>query len=325
VSAPEERRETESPREEPAPAEHHADARADEERRAQVLLRILAPLVHRLNNSLAVVQGVHELGAGARDPERELARRELAVMAQVLARLASLARTSAPRPRPVALGEILRTHELLLAPLAASLGVALELRAEGEGTGAVEVDARLERLLLATSTAFLACGAGAPRARLRLVARATTRGLGLSLGTTGCADSSADLAALRALARELGGRQSVRRSRGAQVVRLTLAAGARAHATPSGVNARCARRVLLLHAADVERELVSALLRENGWNVSASAVEPRAGAFDLALVERRLAQQDPSLPARIQRRFALERVALLEPRMRPGALLALLS
>jgi len=83
--------------------------------------------------------------------------------------------------------------------------------------------------------------------------------------------------------------------------------------------------VLLLHGEDAERELVAALLREGGWTVSESADEPRAGAFDLALVERRLALADPALTERLRTRFALPRVGLLEPRMRPGAVLALLE
>jgi len=310
VSVPEERRET-------------GAARADEERRARILLGILSPLVHRLNNSLAIVQGVHELGQEARAPERELAGRELAVLAQVLARVALLARPPAARRKLALVEDILRTHELLLAPLAGSLGVELELRAQG--TGAMEVDARLERLLLSTCTAFLTAGAHAPGARLRLSARTTPSGLVLALGATGAPFSSSDLPELEALARELGGRYRLRATRGASVLCLTLGAKASALAPPTAGNARRARRVLLLHGADVERELVATLLREHGWMVEASDAEPDAGAFELALVERRLALRDPSLPARLRARFALERVELLEPRMRPGDLLALLA
>jgi hypothetical protein len=189
----------------------------------------------------------------------------------------------------------------------------------------VELDGRLEPLLLAASLALMAAGGPSRRARLRLCARARPGGLVLSLGSSGAARSPADLEALGALARELGGRQCLRAKRGACAVRLTLAAPtapltAEADAPPSR-----ARRVLLLHGLDVERELVATLLREHGWTVSASAVEPHAGTFEVALVERRLALEDPALPARVRARFALARVELLVPRMRPGEVLALLG
>jgi hypothetical protein len=241
----------------------------------------------------------------------------------VLARVALLARPLAARPEPVLVQDVLRTHELLLAPLAERLGVELELRAEG--TAATEVDSRLERLLLAATTELLASGARAPHARLRLLARATPAALVVTLGATGPARSSADLAALEALARELGGRGKMRATRGACALRLTLGVRSDARTAPARANARRARRILLLHREDAERELVSTLLREHGWTVDARAELPQAGTFDLALVERRLALADPSLPARVQAHFALERVELLEPRMRPGDLLALLA
>jgi len=310
VSAPAERRET-------------GEARADEERRARILLATLSPLVHRLNNSLAVVQGVHELGEQAREPEREMVRRELSLLGQALARVALLARPPAARRDPLLVQDVLRTHELLLAPLAEKLGVELELRADG--TAVAEVDARLEQLLLAASTALLTSCPRVPRARLRLLARAESSGLVLVLGATGPARSSPDLTALEALARALGRRARMRATRGACALRVTLGVRAIVQTAPVTASARGARRILLLHAADAERELVSTLLREHGWTVDARADLPQAGTFDLALVERRLALADPSLPARVQARFALARVELLEPRMRPGALLALLG
>lgn len=291
-----------------------------EEQRARALLRLLPPLVHRLNNALAVVQGVHELGADARESERELVRRGLAQLVQVLASLALLARPA--RAQLVRLDALFRAHELLLAPLAESLRVELALRANG--LGALEVHGHLEGLLLASCAALLWNGAPAPRRRLRLAAHATPRGLVLTLGTTGSCGAE-HVTGLRDLARELGWRERVRSRAGAFVLRLGLPGAGVVVASPPRASASSARRVLLLHGADGERELVSALLREHGWTVSESAEEPRTGVFDLALVERRLAHADPALAERLRARFALRRVALLEPRMRPGALLALLG
>jgi hypothetical protein len=299
-----------------------ADARAGEDRRGRTLRLLMAPLVHRLNNCLAVVQGVHELGTQARESERELARAELAVLGQVLARLALLARPAAERR--VQVDALVRSHELLLAPLAESRGVELELRAQG--IAGVEVDGRLEGLLLDACTALAAGAAGgAPPESLRLLARSSPRGLVLALGVAGSVRFSGELAAVRDLARELGWRQRERGKGGACVLRLILCGAYAARTAVGARDERRQRRVLLLHGADAERELVSTLLCENGWSVSASAEEPQSGSFDVALVERRLALADPSLPARVRARFALERVELLEPRMRPGALLALLG
>ncbi len=314
VSAAEERAE------ERARAAHHLAA---EDRRAHALLRLLPPLVHRLNNALAVVHGVHELGAEVGGSERELARRGLAHLGQVLARLALFSRPPAARPELVEVEALFRTHELLLAPLAESLRVEFLLRAEG--TGAQPVEGRLEGVLLAACAALLARDDPTPRRRLCLSARTTPRELVLALGSTGSRGFAESVAALQSLARELGWRQRVRSGAGASVLCLGLPATSGARASVAAACAPSARRVLLLHGADVERELVCTLLRENGWSVSASAEEPHTGAFDLALVERRLALADPSLPARVRARFALERVELLEPRMRPGAVLALLG
>jgi hypothetical protein len=108
-------------------------------------------------------------------------------------------------------------------------------------------------------------------------------------------------------------------------VRLTLAAPTAPLTAEADAPSSRARRVLLLHGPDVERELIATLLCEHGWTVSASAVEPHAGTFEVALVERRLALEDPALPARVRARFALARVELLVPRMRPGEVLALLG
>lgn len=297
-----------------------ANDRADEDRRAQALLRLLPPLVHRLNNALAVVQGVHELGAHAGESERDLARRGLAHIGQVLARLALFSRPTVARSELVPVEALFRAQVLLLAPLAESLGVEFAVRAGGAET--LQADRRLEGRLLAACAALLSTGEPAPRRRLRLSARATPRELVLALGTTDSVRFAESMTDLQSLARELGWRQRVRSRAGASVLCLGLPTTSAAALRAS---APCARRVLLLHGADAERELVSALLREHGWIVSESADEPLTGAFDLALVERRLALADPSLTKRVRARFALERVELLEPRMRPGAVLALLG
>jgi len=145
------------------------------------------------------------------------------------------------------------------------------------------------------------------------------------LAATGSPHADDELAGLRDLAVECGWRVRLRNPPGSAVLRLSIPAPNAAEAVPATAPARGARRVLLLHRSDVERELVATVLRENGWKVEAAEREPGAGTFDLVLVERRLALEDPSLPGRARLRFAPARVELLEPRMRPGDLLALIS
>lgn len=294
----------------------------EEELRARALLRIVPALVHRLNNSLAVVQGVQELGPSALEAERELARVELANLGQALARLATLARAPAPRAQALDVADLLGCVGVLVRPLAASAAVALELRADG--TASVRLDGRLEALLVAACAELLDAGAR----NLRLCARAAHEEVRLTLTAAGIRRASPALSALQAHARELEWDCAWHASAAGTSLRLTLPASG-ATCPVHAPRVRAGRRVLLLHGADLERELAATLLEEHGYVVVESAEEPRAGvpgrAFDLALVEQRLALADPALPARLCARFALERVALLEPRMRPGALLALLS
>ncbi|MEQ1893212.1 MAG: hypothetical protein ABL998_11755, partial [Planctomycetota bacterium] len=136
--------------------------------RARALERLLPPLVHRLNNAVAVFQGVFELGASASGRDRENARKELAVLGASLARLSLLARPPSTRLQVLALDPIGQTCTLLLRPLAQTLRVDFLVRARS-GLSA-RADARLESLLFVAAFELiqeLAARAAEPR-RLRL-------------------------------------------------------------------------------------------------------------------------------------------------------------
>jgi hypothetical protein len=299
-----------------------ASAPSEEDLRARALLVLVPALVHRLNNALAVALGVHDLGPRAPGAERELAHAELSGMSQILARLADLARPPARPAGPQEVESWLRAVALLVRPLAASLGYALDLRVE---PAHVIVDGRLAGLVVALCCAHLAADDVRPRRRLRLSARPARGGVRLALHATGSTRPSSAIRALEAHARDHGLRFGVHATAGAFGLALVLpalgSAGLVAERAPPGR----ARRVLLLHHEGQERELVATVLAESGCAVSESAREPREGGnFDLVLVQRRLALEDPSLSARLRARADLGRVVLLEPRLGPGALLALL-
>ncbi|NOT29960.1 MAG: hypothetical protein HOP15_05875, partial [Planctomycetes bacterium] len=91
-------------------------------------LRLLVPaLVHRLNNALSVVQWVHALGPEASPDERARADEALLRLRDTLERLARFASAPSPLAQPVDSAALFRTLALLLAPLASSRQVELEL------------------------------------------------------------------------------------------------------------------------------------------------------------------------------------------------------
>lgn len=293
--------------------------------RARTLRLCLPALVHRLNNALAVAQCVHDLGSEASAEEREHASQALLALRDSLERLAVLARPSAAA-RATAAPSLGRTHALLTGSLASSQQVELVVR---EDAPLERADAPLEGLLFDLAVALLSGPESArdagPVRRLRLAARAHEGVLCVSLAALGLApgaDAREALALIEAHARARGGRLASRRGRRTFGLRLTLpAAGApAARAHPAR---RSPRRVLLLHAAGLEREELAAFLREQGLVVAESDREPESGAFELALVEQRLAQLDSGLPARLRQRFGAPRIELLAPRTNPASLLQL--
>ena len=273
-----------------------------------MLERLVPPLVHRANNALAVVQGVLELGERAGARERELGQRELHALGALLARLAALAR----EPSTFEGSGDLRALELLLLPLADSLGVRLELRDLATGL-CVPMDARLETLWLvlaaervlllgerpvsAPRRVRIRLAQGAGRARLTLSADEPLPGFGLdpSRGAT-------TLEELRRLAGERGWRLGVRAGKQAWSARLELPLGTEMGQLPAAGPASVRRaRVFLLQAEGELRELSATVLREHGLEVVEGGAWPVSGEFELVLIDGELARGEPELLAHLRR------------------------
>jgi hypothetical protein len=305
------------------PAPDEPERPSAESLRAGALQRLLPPLVHRLNNSLAVLQGVHELGAEAGAAERELVRVHLAHIGRALARVALFARDPTDRVRRLTLDELGALLELLLAPLAASSGVTFELALDATGT--LEVDGSFEGLLVAAVCELIGArdDAAGQRARVRIGARPARDALGLVLGSSVAPAHGPALDALADLARARDWPAALRRR--ARAVALRLHVPAAELAPRAARHARTGARVLLLCRAGEERELVEMLLREHGFAVVAADEPPAHGVFDVALVERRRTDADPGLAGRLATRYSLARVVPLAPSPRPDELLRALT
>lgn len=293
--------------------------------RALVLERLLPPLLHRANNALAVVQGVLELGERARGEERELARRETRALTALLGHLGALARGPSAGQGPRDLHAIASSVEVLLRPLAEALGVDLEIRVGAsvptEGALPACVDARCEPLWIAlvverTVAVARAGGPGLRRARFRL--RAASGWVALSLACDepvardGPLVERGALDELDELARQQGGRISIRARRRAWGCRLSLplailpsmaAAGMTAAVAirPGPAGTRPRARVFLLQGEGELRELCATVLREDGHSVVDGSSLHGSGVFDLVLVDSELARGDPGLLARLSR------------------------
>jgi hypothetical protein len=306
----------------------HAPEGAD--LRARSLRLLLPEVVHRLNNSLSIVQWVHDLGPEATPDERTYASEALRRLRDTLERLASCARAPDGLATPD-LAAPLGTLALLLAPLASQRQVELELR---EGPLPAAAQGALEGVLLDFGVALLAGLRPDARARrrLRIAVRVSAGQTRVALAAVGLADGDA-LARLAAEARAHGWRLALRSGPRALAVRLGLGPRAGGAVAPEGRPPRAAPRVLLVHGAGVEREELAALLREHGARVleaeatdaetAGADAQPGASAFELVLVEQRLAE--PALIARLGLRYAPARLELLAPRPPPAAVLALLS
>jgi hypothetical protein len=296
---------------------------SSEIQRARTLLRILPAQVHRLRNALAVVQGACELAAHGQ--ARTHAQARLALLNETLERLALLARVPAVRAEPLELQALFRGLELLLRPLERN-GMRLELLCDGAAI--TRADGRLELHLLDLCTAL--AGAAAPGAtpgeprRLRLRARATPAGIALALVVRGGAVARGSFEPLAQYARACAWPCVVRASARAGAARILLPA-LPGTPLPAPRPAHTAQPILLLHRMQAEREILAAVLAERGHVVVARAHAPEAGVFALALVERRMAEEDPELLRRLRARPGLARVELLDERLGPDALLALVS
>jgi hypothetical protein len=290
--------------------------------RAKAIERLLPPLVHRLNNAIAIIQGAVELEASASVQDRANARRELAVLSTTLVRLALFARAPSTRLQVIALETLGETCRLLLRPLAQTSHVDFRVRARsGLSTRA---DARLETLLLLAAYELIQASvmeAGGPRSvRLTIDAEGDRARLVLTAaGRTGLPRAAG---ALEAYAHERGlvFRQRVT-TRG---ICLRLHMSLLFERVVPVERAPAARpRVLLIQAEGQDRELAATVLREQGCEVHEQSLAPRAGDFELVLVDERVLDRDPAA-ARLDG-VAYRRLERIRPPLRVAELLGFLG
>lgn len=291
--------------------------------RARAIERLIPPLVHRLNNAVAVFQGVFELGTRASERDRENAQRELGVLSTTLARLSLLARSPSTRVQVVALDQLGQSCTLLLRPLAQTWKVELDVRCQpGLST---RCDAGLESLVLLASFELLQALQGQTSGR-RLRLSIAALGDRARLVLAGCGPLGLPRAAtvLREYARERGFASALRTTAQGTALRLTLPLLFETTSAP-GRARPVLRRVLLLQEPGQDRELVATVLREQGCEVREEGAVPREGSFELVLLDETLLVRDPGALGRLGAQVKYARLERLRSPVRPTELLELLA
>ena len=282
---------------------------------AQLLARLIPPLVHRLNNLLAVVSGTCDIWVrDGQAPPPERFGRQVDAMRTAVDEVLRLVRglSSAAKVSPEAEGEadaeaLLARVADLIQPFAAEQGVELALGIRG-GSAVVSTDLRnLVRSLLLLLAALIALPAEERPRRLRL---SVTVAAGRSAWTVVTRhplppDANAlagPLAALEAFVRGAGARWRRRRLGLASAWRLVLPAQSHPQASHTTFERR--GRVLLVEPDPLLGELVATVLEESGLGVEvrsglATALDEAPG-FDLLLVDAGAAA-DPAHRERLAR------------------------
>jgi len=292
--------------------------------RAQAIERLLPPLVHRLNNAVAVFQGAFELGSRASPRDHENARRELAVLSASLERLSLLARAPSTRPQVVELDRIGQSCTLLLQPLAKSWKVEFEVHVQA-GL-ATRCDAGLESLVLLTCYEFLVALQAQPveRRLLRLTLAASAqegRLMLAALGPVGLPDGATSLRAYGEAHGLVGAQHATARGTAVRLVLPILFEHVLAPARPRAAR----KRVLLLQEPGQDRELAATLLREQGCEVREAGAVPRVGLYELVLLDEGLLTVHPGVLECLETQVRYGQLVRIRPPLRPIELLELLA
>lgn len=279
--------------------------------RSRLLPSLVPPLVHRLNNALAVIQGLGEIGM---EPSRnEMLARELAAARALLAGLSSFAREQAPSVETFDLREALRGVISLSRPLAEAAGVALEAREPARGVIVRGDSGQLEQLLTTLLLQeILAVGGGSGgRGLVRLSLR---RGGGRAVvtvvrprGDRGTTPPAIMASAARFA--ERNGASLFMRSLGS-VACYRLVFPVLEEAEDSDADFAGGSRHLLLVEGDGQlSELIKTICTEAGYSVH----EPDGGAFDpvtadiehvdLVLFDTDLEEHRPGILGALEARF----------------------
>ena len=280
-----------------------------EEQRLLSLAQLISPVVHRVNNSLAVLRGACDLTLQQHYTAHLLrASEETVRVADTLAQLSSCAKTHPPSDAPFDLDVALENALLLANSLSSSHGVeVLDRRGTGEQATVRGDRWRLEQVLVWFVGESLVGapreeGAGARNARVRIVLRRRGARVRLLL-LHGPAPPRrlASLAGARGLAREPA--LSVRA--GTRLGTVTFLSFdfellGPVPGPPQGTEPpRLAGRVLLVEADTARRELVHTVLEERGYRVRLPArdeptpEELPLGAVDVVLIDAEQAMRRP--------------------------------
>lgn len=283
------------------------------ERRARTLRGVLPSVVHRLNNTLAFVQGTCELEV--RGDLRQPLLERLDALGAALERLGLLAHDPDLCLTEVDLHGFFRGLELLLP---CERGIDFRVF----GSAAFLVDGRFEERLLSACDAVLGARGLARARRLRLVARVRSNGIHLRL-SAGSVVPPAVWAGLVEHARECGWETRLRSSGESCALGILIPALPGASPEPPSPRATEAHSVLLLYDAGEERELMATVLRERGHHVLAREREPERGSYSIVLLQRSRLEADHGLGARLVASHAGARIETVDARMRPETLLEL--
>jgi CheY-like chemotaxis protein len=248
-----------------------------EAERRRALARLVPPLVHRLNNSLAIVGGTKEMRL---EGEADLSRNELARMRGILRHLSLLAKSHTPDRSELDLAQLVAAVELLLVPFAESVHVELDVvDASGRACGTVD-PYRLEQLVLVLLFRLIVAAAptadsARPAPRVRFGVRASGERVVLLMAGPRAEDAfgAACLAEVAAFARETGLGAFLRELGKASAFRLVLPRIASPESerdevvVPEPRRSEPAPPLLLVERDPRLRELIVSVLAEAGYVV----------------------------------------------------------
>lgn len=282
-----------------------------QDQRGKLFLKLIPPLVHRMNNSLAVLNGAAE--SLERSSGSLPVRAELDRIGETLRSISYFAKSHLSIEEFFQLDSIVHTVELLLIPLATTSGVDLECRTEG-GVGVVSGDCRrIEQLLIALVASEVNAVALEnqaalqdptnidPQPRMRLTLRTTpnratftlVRPVSLTIG----AENSAMVQVAADHAEELGMELLARTMGGATALRFRFKSLPPFEEEPPAQADGAS--VLLVERDSSLSDLMSLVLADAGYKVEAlpalESVEDLAGRFDLILFDTDHEREHPGV------------------------------
>jgi len=287
-----------------------------EDERRRLLPRLIPPLVHRMNNALAVIQGLNEVGI---EPgHSQVLADEFEALRTLLARLSSFARQQPETTEVFDLRALVTGVCQLLRPFAESVGIKLEFREPLQGAVLRNDPLRVEQLVAVIVASELAALADLEPAststrRLRLAVRQAPGRTVLTLvrprneGETAPSDAVAEAArwgdenAVSLYMRTLGAVTCYR------FVFSSFEEQLEEELEPGFVDRP--RNLMLVEGDGPLCELIQTVCVEAGYNVTVAAdqdFDPAAvdlSAIDLVLFDTDLELRRPGLLSRLEQRL----------------------